>query len=71
MKYFVGDIITHPMIKEVVFLVKGITADAYGDYGTLLCSKSGGESGITKIHTSNQNITLKWRLPENRAGENS
>ena len=71
MEYFVGDVIAYPMIKDAVFLVKEVIVvpDALGDYKTLLCSKRG-EEGIAKIHANNKNITLKWRLPENRTGEN-
>tara|TARA_R100001369_G_C3209622_1_gene147667 strand:+ start:115 stop:327 length:213 start_codon:yes stop_codon:yes gene_type:complete len=69
MEYFVGDIIAYPMIKDAVFLVKEITPDTSGSDKILLCSKKG-EKGIAQIHASNRNITLKWRLPKNRAGEN-
>jgi hypothetical protein len=70
MEYLVGDVIVYPMIKDAVFLVKEIEPDSSGTDRILLCSKNG-EKGIARIRGSNRNITLKWRLPENRTGENS
>jgi len=69
MEYFIGDMISYPMIKDAVFLVKEIEPDSSGTDRILLCSKRG-EKGIARIRASNRNITLKWRLPKNRTGEN-
>ena len=69
MEYFVGDMISYPMIKGTVFLVKEIELDSSGTDRILLCSKNG-EKGIARIRASNRNIKLKWRLPKNRTGEN-
>lgn len=69
MEYFIGDMISYPMLKGTVFLVKEIEPDSSGTDKILLCSKSG-EEGIARIRASNRNIKLKWRLPKNRTGEN-
>ena len=69
MEYFIGDMISYPMIKDAVFLVKEIELDSSGTDRILLCSKNG-EKGIARIRASNRNITLRWRLPKNRTGEN-
>jgi len=76
MRYFAGDILSHPMLKGELFLIQDIihtiaggTPTPEGPPATLLCSKKG-SSGITRLHTSDKSITLKWRMPENRTGEN-